>query len=72
MRWRPRLPRIRCAGEFAEAERCLTEGLDLIIGQFESDFPEFVTEYRNARVVAEPGSKPELKIVEPVVTEKAA
>ncbi len=46
-------------------ERCLTQGLDLLIGQFEPEFPVFVTEYRNARVVAEPGSKPELKIVEP-------
>lgn len=58
----------RLAREFAKAERCLTQGLDLLIGQFEAEFPEFVTEYRNARVVPKPGSKPELKIVEPVVT----
>ena len=64
----------RLAEEFAAAERCLTEGLDLLIGQFEAEFPEFVTEHRNARVVAEPGSKPELKVVQPVVavTPKAA
>ena len=58
----------RLAEEFAAAERCLTEGLDLLIGQFEAEHPEFVAEYRNARVVAEPGTKPELKIVEPAVT----
>ena len=41
----------RLAEEFAAAERCLTEGLDLLIGQFEAEHPEFVAEYRNARVV---------------------
>lgn len=66
--------RQRLAEEFSAAERCLTEGLDLLIGQFETEFPEFVAEYRNARVVAEAGSKPELKVVQPddTVTPKAA
>jgi len=64
----------RLAEELIATERCLTEGLDLLIGQFETEFPEFVAEFRNARVVAEGGSKPELKVVQPAdtVTPKAA
>jgi len=43
----------RLAAEFQAAQKCLTEGLDLLVEQFEEDYPEFVTEFRNARVVVE-------------------
>ena len=62
--------------EFSEAERCLTEGLDLLIDQFQADYPEFVAEFKNARVVADgpTATKPELSVVQPEVkvTPKAA
>lgn len=51
----------RLAREFRLAKKCLTEGTDLLIEQFEEDFPEFVAEYRAARVVVDPATpaKPE-------------
>ena len=62
--------------EFSEAERCLTEGLDLLIDQFQTDYPEFVAEFKNARVVASAPttSAPVLEVVQPEikVTPKAA
>ena len=62
--------------EFSEAERCLTDGLDLLINQFAEEHPEFVAEFKNARVVADAPStsKPVLEVVQPEVkvTSKAA
>lgn len=62
--------------EFSEAERCLTEGLDLLINQFAEEHPEFVAEFKNARVVADgpSASKPVLEVLpaEAKTTPKAA
>lgn len=62
--------------EFSEAERCLTEGLDLLIDQFQTDYPEFVAEFKNAHVVASAPTTlaPVLEVVQPEnkVTSKAA
>ena len=66
----------RLAREFRAAERCLTEGLDLLIQQFEEDHPEFVAEFKNARVVVDgpTASKPLVELAQPgiQVTPKAA
>ena len=65
----------RLALEFREAERCLTEGLDLLISQFAEDHPEFAGEFKNARVVVEgPTSKNVVELAQPdaKVTPKAA
>ena len=45
--------RERLGREFRAAEKCLTEGMDLLIDQFDEDHPEFVAEYKNARVVVD-------------------
>ena len=65
----------RLAKEFRAAEKCLTEGLDLLVDQFEEDYPEFVAEFNNARVVVEgPTAKTVVELAQPEikVTPKAA
>ena len=66
----------RLAREFRAAEKCLVEGLDLLVDQFEEDHPEFVAEFKNARVVVEgpTASKPVVELAQPEikVTSKAA
>lgn len=39
------------AEEFRTADRLLTEGMDLLIGQFQKTHPDFVRDYQNARVL---------------------
>ena len=44
----------RLAEEFRAADRLLTEGLDLLVDQFEEEFPDFVSDYQNARIAVNP------------------
>lgn len=44
----------RLAQEFRVAEKLLAEGLDLLVDQFEEEFPDFVSDYQNARIVILP------------------
>ena len=40
----------RLAEEFRVADKLLTEGLDLLVDQFEEEFPDFVSDFQNARI----------------------